>query len=261
MTGEALLLERVLKQDRLVVLGGLVLVVLLAWAYVFYLAQNMTQGMSAAMPHMMRWGLVDWGSMFLMWSVMMVAMMVPSAAPMVLIFSTVNRRRQQQELPYVATGVFLLGYLLIWTVFSAIATVGNWALHTHALLSGMMGGSTTAMLGGSLLLAAGIFQWTPLKYACLSHCRSPLGFIMTEWREGQIGALRMGLKHGTYCLLCCWLLMALLFVMGIMNLVWIAALAGFVLLEKASPKGTWISRVSGLGLVAWGVFLLTGVIR
>jgi predicted metal-binding membrane protein len=111
-------------------------------------------------------------------------------------------------------------------------------------------------LGGSLLLAAGVFQWSPLKYACLNHCRSPMGFVMTSWREGAAGAIRMGLEHGAYCLGCCWMLMALLFVLGIMDLVWIAALAAFVLAEKVVPKAEWFSRASGLALTALGVLTI-----
>ena len=124
----------------------------------------------------------------------------------------------------------------------------------------VMGETTSAYVGGALLLAAGIFQLSRLKYACLSHCRSPMSFLMTDWREGIGGALRMGLKHGTYCVGCCWVLMALLFVLGVMNLVWIAALAGFVLLEKVIPRGQTISRTSGIGLAAWGALMLSGVI-
>ena len=254
-------IEAVLKRDRLVVMAGIAVLVGLAWAYTIYLAfDNDSMSMGMAMPNMQSWGAVDWGSMFLMWAVMMMAMMVPSAAPMILIFATVNRRRREQAEPYVPTGVFILGYLVIWAGFAAAATVGNWALHTHALLSSMMGESTSSYLGGALLLAAGVFQWTPLKYACLSHCRSPIGFLMTEWRDGAGGALRMGLLHGSFCVGCCWVLMALLFVLGVMNLVWVAALAGFVLLEKVVPEGHLVSRLSGLGLVAWGALLVGGLL-
>ena len=255
-------LESVLRRDRAVVISGLLLIAVLAWAYMVYLARDMgsmDMGTSMAMPNMESWGAVEWGSMFLMWSVMMMAMMVPTAAPMILLFATVNRRRKEEEHPYVPTIVFTLGYVLVWTGFAAVATTGNWALHTHALLSSMMGESSSDYLGGSLLLAAGAFQWTPLKYVCLSHCRSPIGFLMTEWREGTGGALAMGLKHGTFCLACCWILMSLLFVLGVMNLMWIAALAGFVLLEKVVPAGQWVSRVSGLLLLVWGILVLSGV--
>ena len=255
-------LESVLKRDRAMVVSGLLLIAALAWGYTVYLARGVggsDVGTSMAMPNMQSWGAVDWGSMFVMWSVMMVAMMVPTAAPMILLFATVNRKRKERQHPYVPTIVFTLGYVLVWTGFAAVATAGNWVLHTHALLSSMMGESSSNYVGAALLLSAGAFQWTPLKYVCLSRCRSPIGFLMTEWREGTVGALAMGLKHGTFCLACCWILMSLLFVLGVMNLMWIAALAAFVLLEKVVPAGKWVSRASGLLLLVWGFLVLGGV--
>jgi predicted metal-binding membrane protein len=193
--------------------------------------------------------------LFLMWAEMMVAMMVPSAAPMVLTFALVNRKRREQEQPYVRTGFFLLGYLVVWTAFSAIAAIAQWLLHAEALLSSRMV-STSPFVGGALLIAAGIFQWTPLKDRCLMQCRSPLNFLMTDWREGRRGALAMGLKHGVYCTGCCWFLMALLFVAGVMNVWWIGIIAGFVLVEKLAPKGLWIGRIAGAGLVIWGGWMM-----
>ncbi len=257
-------LETVLRRDRVIVLSGLVVIAALAWAYTVYLAQDMGSmdmggmGMGMSMPNTQSWGVVDFTTMFVMWVVMMVAMMIPTAAPMVLMFATVNRRRREQQRPYVSTGVFVAGYVVVWVGFATAATLVNWGLHSQGLLSSMMGESASAILGGVLLLAAGVFQWTPLKYACLAHCRSPIGFLMTDWQEGTGGALRMGLKHGSFCLGCCWALMALLFVLGVMNLVWIAALAGFVLLEKAAPAGHWISRGTGLLLVGWAALMFAG---
>jgi predicted metal-binding membrane protein len=134
-----------------------------------------------------------------------------------------------------------------------VATVAQWGLHTAALLSPMLA-STSPLLGGLLLLAAGIFQWTPLKSTCLTQCRSPLGFVMTAWREGTWGALRMGLRHGMYCVGCCWVLMALLFVAGVMNLLWVAAIAALVLMEKVLPRGEWVGRVVG------GILMLAGLV-
>jgi predicted metal-binding membrane protein len=256
-------LEMVLRRDRIVVLAGLIGVAALAWAYTVYLAHdmgNMDMGMSMgmAMPKMQSWSLVDFVSMFVMWAIMMVAMMVPTAAPMILMFANVNRRRQEQERPYVSTAVFLSGYLLVWTGFSALATLAQWGLHEAALLSPMMV-STSPILGGLLLLAAGIFQWTPLKYVCLTHCRSPLGFLMTDWREGRQGALIMGLKHGSYCTGCCWFLMALLFVAGVMNLLWVAVITAFVLVEKAVPRGDLVGRIAGVILCIAGLIMLVQV--
>ena len=249
-------LEAVLKRDRTVVLGGLVGISALAWAYMVYLAWDMEQmDMEMAMPQMQAWGAVDLLLLFVMWTVMMVAMMVPSASPLILIFARVNRQRREQEDPVVSTAVFLLGYLVVWTGFSIVATVAQWGLHTAALLSPMMV-STSPILGGVLLLAAGVFQWTPFKNACLKHCRSPLGFLTTEWRDGAQGALVMGLKHGSYCVGCCWFLMALLFVAGVMNLLWVAGITAFVLAEKVLPGGDLVGRVAGGILVLVGILLL-----
>jgi predicted metal-binding membrane protein len=251
--------ETVLRRDRIVVLSGLALIVAVSWAYVASLASDMqTMGMAteAAMPRMQEaWGVWEFVLTFVMWAVMMVAMMTPSAAPMILMFAGINRRRQKQQVPYVPTSVFLVGYLMVWIAFSILATVAQWGLHTASLLSPMMV-STSPVLGGVLLLAAGIYQWTPLKHACLSKCRSPLGFVLNEWREGRWGAFLMGLKHGAYCTGCCWSLMALLFVAGVMNLVWVAAIAGFILLEKVAPAGKRMGQAAGILMVAGGVVLL-----
>jgi len=160
-----------------------------------------------------------------------------------------------QEQPYVPTAIFLGGYVIVWTGFSALATLAQWGLHETALLSPMMV-STSPILGGLLLLTAGVYQWTPLKYACLKHCRSPLGFLMTNWREGPRGALIMGLRHGMFCTVCCWFLMALLFVAGVMNLLWVATITLFVLVEKVVPRGDIVGRVAGGVLVIAGLVLL-----
>ena len=255
-------LEAVLKRHRVFIFAGLAGVTGLAWAYMLYLASNMNgsgMGTSMAMPRMQSWGTIDFALMFVMWAVMMVAMMVPTAAPMILVFATVNRKRRQQGRPFIPTGIFLLGYLAVWSGFAVLATLGQWGHHTNALLSPMMVG-TSSVLGGALLVGAGLFQWSPLKYACLTNCRTPLGFLMSEWREGADGAFVMGLRHGLFCLGCCWILMSLLFVLGVMNLLWIAALAGFVLLEKIAPAGHRVSRLAGLVLTLWGALMLVGVI-
>jgi predicted metal-binding membrane protein len=255
---EASTLEAVLKRDRTIVLAGVAGLSALAWAYLLALAWRMPHremAMAMAMPHMQAWEATEVLLTWVMWAVMMVAMMTPSAAPMILMFATVNRRRRGQQGPFVPTTVFLLGYLLVWGGFSVVATLAQWGLHTAALLSPMMV-STSPMLGGLLLLAAGIFQWTPLKSTCLTQCRSPLGFLMTEWREGAWGALLMGLRHGRYCVGCCWVLMALLFVAGVMNLLWVAAIAAFVLVEKVLPRGELVGRVVGSMLMLAGLVLL-----
>ena len=180
-----------------------------------------------SMPSMRTWYAGDTVLTFLMWATMMVAMMTPSATPMILTFAGIKRQRQpdQTSLPGVMT--FMLGYLIAWSLFSTIATLVQWGLQTAALLSdGMMIGNT--LLSGMVLIIAGLYQFTPLKNTCLSHCRTPLGFLMNEWQEGLRGSLRMGLRHGVYCVGCCWLLMALLFGVGVMNLLWSASSRGLL---------------------------------
>jgi predicted metal-binding membrane protein len=196
--------------------------------------------------------------MFLMWAVMMVGLMLPSAAPMILMITMVNRRKQSRGRDITSPGVFAAGYLAVWTAFSLAATLLQWLAQRSGALTPMMA-TTSAVTGGIVLVAAGVYQWTPLKTRCLRHCQSPLHFISTHWRDGAAGALRMGWWHGLYCLGCCWFLMGLLFVGGIMNLVWIAGLTVFVLVEKLWPA-RWISATSGLALVVWGaVVILRGV--
>lgn len=257
--------KAILRWDRIIVLSGLTLIAALSWAYLVSLASDMQNmdmenvGMQMTTPRMETWGVGDFALTFVMWTVMMVAMMTPSAAPMILMFAGVNRRRQEQELSYVKTSVFLAGYLVVWAAFSVMATTTQWGLNALSLLSPAMT-STSPVLGGVLLLVAGVYQWTPLKHACLSNCRSPLGFVLHEWREGSWGAFLMGLKHGVYCTGCCWSLMALLFVAGVMNLLWVAAIAGFVLLEKVVPAGDRLGRVAGMVLVGWGVWMVWGVL-
>jgi predicted metal-binding membrane protein len=172
-----------------------------------------------------------------------------------MIYDRVRARREEAGRPFVPTFGFVAGYLLAWVGFSLAATLLNWWLHTNGLLSSMMG-SVAPATGGILLIIAGLFQWTPLKEACLEHCRSPIAFLATHWREGTFGAVHMGLHHGTYCLGCCWLLMVLLFVLGVMNLLWVAVLTVVVMAEKIFPHGRHFSRALGLGLAAWGVWLV-----
>ncbi len=247
-------LEALLKRDRIFVVSGLVAIAALAWAYIVNLAWDMEHmDMGMAMPQMQTWGFLELVLLFVMWAVMMVAMMVPSAAPLILFFAAAYRKRQERQDPVVPAAIFLMGYLLVWAGFSGLATLAQWGLHTAALLSPMMV-CTSSFLGGILLLVAGIFQWTSLKHTCLTHCRSPIGFLMTHWKEGRRGALMMGLEHGTYCVGCCWILMALLFVAGVMNLVWVAFIAAFILVEKVIPRGDLVGRVAG------GILMLAGIV-
>jgi predicted metal-binding membrane protein len=252
-------LEAAFRRDRAVVAVGLLGLAALAWVYVVRMAAAPAGGMSAmAMPGMGAREAPALVWLIGMWAVMMVAMMVPSAAPSILLFAGVSRRRRLQGRPAVPVAVFTAGYLLVWIAYAAVAATAQWELHRRALLSPAMVSASPA-LAGSLLVAAGLYQWLPLKGACLSHCRSPLGFFSTEWREGARGAVRMGMRHGSYCVGCCWLVMALLFVAGVMNLAWVAAIAAFVLLEKLVQGGALLGRMVGIALVCWGVWVLVSL--
>jgi predicted metal-binding membrane protein len=190
---------------------------------------------------------------FLMWAVMMVGMMSGAATPVVLLFAAAQSRRGQRGVSTLLA--FGLGYIALWVGFSAFATAAQWSLHQLKLLSPALAASSPTF-GGAILVGAGIYQLTPLKGTCLRHCQSPLGFLLTNWRDGLLGALQMGMRHGAYCLGCCWALMGVLFVVGVMNLVWVAALTGFVLLEKTGPAGVAVARVAGVGMVAFGLVLI-----
>jgi len=264
---ETSVLETVLRRDRWVVVAALVIVIFAAWIWIVFGAGTGTTAVAmtqmAGMPDMdMMMERAVWtpgyaGLIFAMWWVMMVAMMLPSATPMLLLFARVNRTQKVRDRPYVATGFFAAGYLMAWGGFSLLAAGLQWGLERLDFLGPMMT-ATNYWLGGTILLAAGLWQLTPLKGVCLRHCRSPLSFLAQQWRPGRLGAFRMGLAHGAYCLGCCWFLMGLLFFGGIMNLFWIAGLALFVLLEKTIPMGHWFSRIAGVCFAAWGVLMLTG---
>lgn len=238
-------LESLLKRDRFIILTGLLVLAGVSWLYLIHLGRSMNTDMS--MPMVLPWTTADFVLTFVMWAVMMVAMMLPSAAPMILTFALVQRRRAEQSTPFVPTSVFLVGYLVAWTVFSALATLEQsvlhaaavWNPHTQAVAPG---------LGGVVLIVAGAYQLTPAKNVCLRHCRSPLDFLTRHWREGKAGAFVMGLHHGAFCLGCCWMLMALLFVAGVMNLLWVATIAAFVLIEKILPQGT-LARFASAGIL------------
>lgn len=249
-------IEGMARRDRLVVLAGLVVAAALAWLYLIDMSGgggDMAAG-GGAMTGMQAWSVLDGLLMWAMWAVMMIAMMVPSAAPMILIFARVERG-QGRGRPYAATTLFALGHALVWAAFSVAATALQWGLQNAALLSPMMV-STSTLLGGALFLAAGVYQWTPLKYACLKHCRSPMAFIMGHWRPGAWGAFRMGVGHGAFCFGCCGFVMGLLFVGGVMNLAWVAAITVLVVAEKFMPRGEWVARIGGVAMVAAGIYLL-----
>lgn len=236
------------RRERAIILAALAGVSALSWLYLVHLARGM-DGMQDMAGMSMSAALT-----FLMWWVMMVGMMLPSALPMTLTFATVNRRRRERGSPYVPTAVFVAGYLFAWGAFSVAATSAQRALEGASLLTPMMR-TASPLLGGLLFVAAGVYQLTPLKHACLRRCRSPLAFVLERWRDGATGALRMGAEHGAYCLGCCALLMTLLFVGGIMNLLWVAAIAAFVLLEKLLPAGESVARAAGALSIAFGAWL------
>ncbi|HET7848309.1 MAG TPA: DUF2182 domain-containing protein [Pseudolabrys sp.] len=282
MTATAL--ESVLRRDRAIVAAALAVLTALAWVYIVLLANsmaaggmsmgdmpmsNMPMGDSSGMnmggvlaPAFKPWTAVEFTTTFAMWTVMMVGMMTPSAAPMILIYARVGRQAALQGKPFAATGFFAGGYLLAWSLFSLVATGGQWALDRAALLTPMMA-TTSGVLGGLVLIAAGLFQWSPVKDVCLKHCRAPLSFIQHHggFRRDAAGSLALGFRHGTYCVGCCWALMAALFVGGVMNIVWIAGLAIFVLLEKVIPAGRIVSRAAGAALIVWGVWLMASALR
>ncbi|MCV0350824.1 MAG: DUF2182 domain-containing protein [Nitratireductor sp.] len=280
-------LEITLRRDRLIVGAALAALTFVSWLYILWLVETMDMGMTMpagdmtspmqdaapmsdmamsdmAMGETVMAGLHPWSFtyfvfMFVMWAVMMVGMMTPSAAPMILIYARVGRAAEEKGRPLAATGFFAGGYLLAWTAFSLIATLGQWALEQALLLTPMMA-SASALFSGLVLIAAGLFQWTPQKDACLSHCQAPLAFVHAHggFRREPLGALALGFHHGLYCIGCCWALMALLFVGGVMNVLWIAAIAIFVLAEKLLPPRWPVSRVAGGVLIALGIWVLAG---
>ncbi len=239
--------------ERLLSAVGVAMVSLLAWIYLIHLATEMSDMPAMAVTTVPRaWSGVEAALMFIMWQVMMIAMMLPSATMMIMTFATVNRRRRDRGQHHVGTLVFATGYGIAWGGFSIAATAAQWGLEQLALLPSMSL-ALPSSLGGGLLIAAGIYQFMPFKHACLRHCRSPLDFIINRWRDGPDGALTMGIEHGLYCLGCCWVLMVLLFVFGVMNLLWIAALTVLVLVEKAAPGGPMIGRIGGIVMIVGGI--------
>ena len=254
------------SRDRIVIWSCVALVTVLAWAYLVHLDREMASsmahdrmmaemGMAMDMPRTS----VDVFFTFAMWAVMMVGMMAGAAAPTLLLFAGAQAGRGSPGVGYgirpltrTVVPIFGLGYLAVWIGFSAVAALAQEGLHRAAMLSPAMAASSPR-LSGAILIAAGAYQLTPFKGACLAHCRSPLGFLMTNWRDGAVGAFRMGLAHGAHCLGCCWALMCVLFAVGVMNLLWVAALTVVVLLEKVGPWGRTVARIAGAAIIVWGI--------
>lgn len=264
-------LEAILRHDRAIVTATLIVLTALAWGYVLWLVADMDMdgmdmsgfrmipaGMGLMKPATAPWNAIEFVFVFVMWAVMMVGMMVPSATPMILLYARVGGQAANTAEALAATWWFAAGYLLIWTAFALAATFAQWALERASLLTPAMA-SADGVLGGIVMIAAGLYQWMPLKDACLRQCKAPWLFIQRHggFRGDAPGSLVLGARHGMYCVGCCWVLMALLFVGGVMNVLWIAAITIFVLAEKVVPAGRAISRFAGLGFFAWGVWLLT----
>ncbi len=249
-------------RDRVIVLSGIAMVALVGWVYMIYMAwaMNHMDVVDMWMPPQgdaRPWSFHDFWMLFLMWSVMMAAMMAPVVSPFVIMYETVRKNKKQSGVAYTPTFVFLSGYLIAWSIYSAAATVVQWPLHQSELLSPMMN-SRSYLFSGLILVSAGIYQWTPLKDACLNQCRTPLNFVMTHWREGNGGAVKMGMHHGLYCIGCCWALMMVLFAVGVMNILWMAVITLLILLEKFLPGRSRIFRTtSGLVFVTWGSYWIS----
>ena len=253
--------EVIARRDQILIATCILLIGALAWAYLVYLnSQASSAGASQMamaglrMPTDMAGGVAGVLLTFTMWSVMMIGMMAPSATPMLLLFATSQARRGVGGAPTL-TLLFGVGYLTIWIAFSLAATLAHWTLDHAMLLSPTMA-VASRRVAGALCIGAGLYQLTPLKHGCLQHCQSPVGFLMSHWREGPRGAFQMGVRHGAYCLGCCWALMALLFAVGVMNLLAVALLTVFILAERAGRGGTIISRVGGATMIGAGLFML-----
>jgi predicted metal-binding membrane protein len=258
------LLSGLLRHDRAVVLGALAGIIVAAWAYLLLGAgidmEMMDMGGDQLMAMAPEWTTGYAALVFVMWVAMMVAMMLPSAAPTILLVAALARNRGGSSGAVPATAaLFASGYILVWSGFSLAAALLQWGLSEAGLLSETMA-LGNAILAGAVLVAAGVYQWTPLKETCLRHCRSPAEFVVRHWRRGVLGAVRTGVRHGLFCLGCCWVLMALLFVGGLMNLAWVGAITLLVLIEKTVPWGGRMSLVAGATLAVWGAATLARLI-
>jgi predicted metal-binding membrane protein len=258
-----------LRRDRAIIIASLVVLTVLAWFDLLRLSNDMEMGgmdmtgyrmipsgQALMMPASLPWQPIEFAYVFLMWIVMMIGMMTPSVTPMILVYARVVHHATHSR-PFASVAWFAGGYFLAWSAFSLIATSLQWGLERAALLTPTMA-SASNIVGGILLILAGVYQWTPLKDICLRQCQAPLGFILSHggFKKTTTSSLALGFRHGAYCLGCCWALMVLLFALGVMNLFWIAALAMIVLIEKIVPSGRAIARIVGLAFFARGVWML-----
>jgi predicted metal-binding membrane protein len=252
------------RKHRLLISSCLSLIVALAWVYLVLLDRRMSasmrsnammaaMGMSPAAP----WTTADIVLTFVMWTVMMIGMMAASTMPVLLLFATVLTELGRPKVPR-AVLAFGVGFLSVWIGFSVVATVAQWVMHDAALLTPALSASNP-LLAGTIVIVAGVYQLTPLKHSCLMHCRSPLGSLMTTWHDGRTGAFRMGFDNGMYCLGCCWALMCVLFAIGVMNLMWVAALSVFVLFEKLRVGPPGVTRVTGAAMIVAGLIVAARV--
>jgi len=241
------------RNNRIAVLTGLGGITLLAWIYLIVTAREM--GSMKSVMELRVWTGTDFVLMFFMWAIMMIGMMVPAAAPMTVLYAAVARKAANEGSPISPTSIFVTGYITTWVLFSVTATVAQWMLQRAALLSSMMV-TTSPLVGAGILIAAGLYQWTRVKMSCLKRCRAPLYFLSEHWKDGPWGAFQMGFRYGVLCVGCCGALMLLLFIGGVMNLLWIAAIAVFVLIEKVSTFGTHAGRAAGVAMIVLGVLAL-----
>jgi predicted metal-binding membrane protein len=252
-------IEATLRRERLIILAILVALVGLSWLYLIREAGNMERMMAGLGSMPMQPTAANSKTLalaFMMWVIMMAGMMLPSVAPMTLFYAAIVRKNRERGTALPAAWLFVSGYLLVWVGFGLGATMLQVLFEEMRLASPMLI-VADRWLSSAILVGAGAYQWSPLKDKCLAQCRSPIRFITSHWHAGRLGALRMGVISGGYCFGCCWAIMLLLFVGGAMNLIWVAVITGFVLLEKVVPHGRLVSRITGLVLIGGGVFLLT----
>jgi predicted metal-binding membrane protein len=262
MNGHAAAPGAGLRRERAIAIASLLALAALAWVYLWFDARGMAAGAEGSLSGLLMavsatepWSPLSLALAFLMWSVMMIGMMLPSAVPAIVMYGTLARKHRETGTALPAVWVFAAGYIAVWTAFSLGAVLLEAALQAQGLLNPMLV-STNAWLTGGLLIAAGVYQWLPVKRVCLEKCRAPLQFFLMRWRPGPRGAFLMGVEHGAFCVGCCWVLMLLLFAAGVMDLMWVVVIAAFVLVEKLFPFARAVGWASGALLAAGGVAVI-----